>query len=254
MKKTTPEELINYGIHFGHKSQKVHPRSRKFIYKIDNGVSIIDLYKTAEELDKAKKFLFELGKAGKTLLVIATKKQARPIVKPFCVENNLFYLTNKWVAGFATNFDEIHKNVRRITEMKKEKEEGKWNEFPKHEIVKLDKKLVKLMKIYEGVETMNKLPDAFFIIDLKKENNAVLEANMKKIPVVAVADTNVNPEIVEYPVPGNDDALSSIKFLAEDILGAYIEGRKKAEDTKAEAKPIETKLVEVKPVEVEVKA
>jgi small subunit ribosomal protein S2 len=227
MKKTTPEELINYGIHFGHKSQKVHPRSKKYIYKIDNGVSIIDLYKTAEELQKAKEFLFNLGKEGKNLLVIATKKQARPIVKQICIDNNINYLTNKWVAGFATNFEEIHKNVKRIGDMKKEKEEGKWNVFPKHEITKLDKKLVKLLKIYEGVENMTKLPDAFFIIDLKKENNAALEANMKKIPVVAVADTNVNPEIVTYPVPGNDDALTSIKFLAEDILGAYIEGRSK---------------------------
>lgn len=246
MKKSNPEEMILYGVHFGHKSQKVHPRSKKYIHKIENGVSIIDLFKTAVELDKAKEFVFNLGKENKNILFIATKKQARPIVKELCIANNINYLTNKWTGGFATNFEEIHKNVKRISDMKKAKEAGEWNQFPKHEIVKLDKKLMKLLKIYEGVEKMDKLPDAFFIVDLKKENNAANEACMKKIPVVAITDTNVNPEIVDYPIPGNDDALTSIKYLTEQIVEAYVEGRKKAEtkdktEVKTETEP-ETKI------------
>lgn len=243
MKKTNPEDLIAHGIHFGHKSQKVHPRSKKYIHKIDNGVSIIDLFKTAVELDRAREFVFNLGKENKNILFIATKKQARPIVKELCIANNINYMTNKWTGGFATNFEEIHKNVKKITSMKKAKEMGEWNQFPKHEIVKLDKKLMKLLKIYEGVENMEKLPDAFFIVDLKKENNAAIEAQMKKIPVVAIADTNINPEIVEYPIPGNDDALTSIKYLTEQIVEAYIDGRKKQDKTE------KTEKVEVPKVE-----
>jgi len=226
MKKSNPEELLNNGLHFGHRSPKVHPRSKKYIYKIENGVSIIDLFQTAELLDEAIKTAFELGKENKNLLVVATKKQAKSIVKESCSANNVNFLTFKWIAGFLTNFPEIHKNVKKLKQLKADKEMGEWNKFPKHERVLLDKELAKLTRIYEGVENMDKVPDAMFIIDIKKENNACIEAEKMNIKTIAITDTNTNPEIVSLPIPANDDAITSIKYITEKIIESYIEGKK----------------------------
>ncbi len=241
MKKSNPEELLAHGLHFGHRTQKVHPKSKKFIYKIEDGVSIIDLFKTATELDKALEYIYNLGRENKKILFIATKKQAKSLVKDICINNDIFYMVHKWQGGFATNFDELSKNIKKLNTMKKDKEEGAWNIFPKHERVKLDKDLAKLTKIYEGVEKMEKLPDAFFIIDIKKENNACIEAKKMNIKTVAIADTNTNPEIIDFPIPANDDAISSIKYLTELITETYVEGRKKAEVKKPDEKKVEEK-------------
>lgn len=229
MKKSNPEELMSYGLHFGHKSQRVNPRSNSFIYKIENGISIIDLFKTAIELDKAKEFVFELGKTNKRILVVATKKQARPIVSKICKENDINFLTAKWIAGFISNFDEIKKNILKMETMLKDKEEGVWNQFPKHERFKLEKQLQRINKIYEGVRNLTTLPDALFIIDIKQEANAVKEATEKGMPIVAVVDTNSDPFKVAYPIPANDDAITSIEYLAKTIIETYVEGKKAGE-------------------------
>lgn len=226
MKKSNPEELFAQSVHLGHQSAKVHPRAKKYIYKIESGVSIIDLFKTAACLDKAKQFIFDLGKEKKSLLVLATKNQAKNLAKELCQSNSILYMTNKWVGGFVTNFEEVSKNIKKMIQMKKEKEEGGWDAFPKHERVKLEKKLRQISSIYQGVEKIDKLPDAFFIIDIKRENNALLEARQKKIPIISIVDTNCNPDLVTYPIPANDDAISSIKYISEQIVEAYNEGRK----------------------------
>lgn len=227
MKKSNPEELFAQGVHLGHQATKIHPRAKKYIYKIEKGVSIIDLFKTAECLDKAKEFVFNLGKEKKTLLILATKNQAKNIVKKLCQKNSILYITNKWVGGFLTNFEEVFKNIKKLNQMKKEKEEKAWDIFPKHERIKLEKKLRQIWSIYEGVGSISQLPDALFVVDVKKENNAVTEANQKNIPIIAMVDTNSNPDLVTYPIPANDDALSSIKYITEQIVETYNEGRNK---------------------------
>ncbi len=226
MKKTKPEDLLAAGLHLGHKSQKLHPRSRQYIYKIQDGTAIIDLFKTATKLDEALQVIYDLGKAGKTLLIVATKKQARPIVTELCKKHNLFYITNKWVAGSLTNFPEISKNMKKMREFRQQKESGEWNQYVKHEQVALEKKLNKIASIYDGVATMESLPDALFILDTKQEATAAIEASKLNIPTIAVVDTNCNPDLVTYAIPANDDAISSITYLTTTIIETYLEGKK----------------------------
>lgn len=234
MKKTSPEELLAAGVHFGHKKWRIHPKSHQYIHKIERGASIIDLFKTVEELEKAKQFVFNLGKENKSLLVIGTKKQAKPIVFDLCSKNDIPYIAGKWIGGLITNFDEILKNIKKMQELNKEKGEGSWNKLPKHEMVKMEKELVKLERVYRGVLTLDKIPAALFVIDIKKEHTAVTEARRRGITTVAIADTNADPRLVDYPIPGNDDAISSISFLTEVIIDAYVEGRQEASEKKPE--------------------
>lgn len=225
MKKTTPEDLITHGVHLGHKSFKVHPRSRQYIYQIESGTSIIDLYQTAELLEAAKQAAYEAGKEGKVLLVVATKKQTKDMIAALCEEQGVPYLTNKWVGGFLTNFDEISGNIKKMVTLATERDNGDWSQFVKHERTALEKKLNRISEIYKGVSQLTKKPDMLFIVDIKKEHNAVLEAGMENIPTLAMVDTNTNPDLVDYPIPANDDAISSVTFVATEVIGAYVEGR-----------------------------
>lgn len=226
MIKTNPEDLLANGVHFGHKQWRIHPKSKRYIYKIERKASIIDLFKTASELDRAREFVYELGKAGKIMVVVATKKQAKTEVAEICVEKNVPYLTTKWIGGFLTNFEELAKNIKKMQDAKKDEAEGLWAEMPKHEIVKLKKNLNRIERIYKGVETLTKAPDCLFIVDIKKEHSAVLESKRIKIPTVAIADTNTDPTLVDYPIPGNDDASTSIQYLVNAVLDAYVDGIK----------------------------
>lgn len=255
MKKTTPEDLIAYGVHLGHKSFKVHPRSRQYIYQIESGTSIIDLFQTAQLLEKAKQVAFELGQNGKVLLVVASKKQTRDIIAELCKKNNIPYLTNKWVGGFLTNFSAISQNIKKMATLAADRDNGDWNQFVKHERVALEKKLNRISGIYEGVASMEKTPDALFVVDIKKENNAILEARMEHIPTIAMVDTNTNPDLVDYPIPANDDAISSVTFIADEIIGAYVEGKEtpkkeeKVEKTKSEVLSRKSKVSKKSQVE-----
>lgn len=227
------EELFAAGAHLGHKSNRVHPKTNKFIYSFENGVSIIDLNQTADYLEKAKKFVAELGSKDKVLLVVCTKKIASNLTKELSSKSNLPYINTKWPAGLLTNFEMIIKNVKKLNSMKEEKEKGEWNKFVKHEQVALDKELNKLEKFYGGIASLKKLPDALFIIDIKKEKNSVKEAGEMKILTVAVTDTNANPDPINYPIPGNDDSADSVKYFLNEITGAYTAGQSKAQETKA---------------------
>lgn len=215
------EELFNVGAHLGHKKNKVHPKAKKYIYSIDQGVSIINLEKTFDLLEKAKDYIKNLKKEKKTLLIVATKKICSSFIKDICSENNISYINFKWPAGLLTNFETIIKNIKKLKQMKKDEEKGIWNKFVKHEQIRLKKQLKKLEKFYGGIINLEKLPDALFIIDIKKEKNAVKEAKEKNITTVAIVDTNVNPDIVDYPIPGNDDAPSSIEYFVKEIVQAY---------------------------------
>lgn len=215
------EELFAAGAHLGHKSNRVHPKTNKFIYSFENGVSIIDLTKTAVYLEKAKNYVSELGTTGKVLLVVCTKKIASNLTKELCSKNNLLFINTKWPAGLLTNFEMIIKNVKKLNSMKEEKAKGEWNKFVKHEQVKLDKELSKLEKFYGGISELKKLPDALFIVDIKKEKNSVKESGEMKIKTVAVTDTNANPDPIDYPIPGNDDSITSIEYFLKEIINAY---------------------------------
>lgn len=236
------EELFAAGAHLGHKANRVHPKTNKYIYSFENGVSIIDLTKTVDYLEKAKQFVSELGKNEKVLLVVSTKKIASNITQELSQKNGLPYINTKWPAGLLTNFEMIIKNVKKLNSMKEEKEKGEWSQFVKHEQVKLDKELNKLEKFYGGTANLQKLPDAIFVIDIKKEKNSVKEAGEMKIPLVAVTDTNVNPDPIDYPIPGNDDSATSIEYFLKEIIDAYASGKAKAQDSKAKEKESQKSL------------
>lgn len=215
------EELFAAGCHLGHKSNKIHPKAKKYIYAMENSTSIIDLTKTVDLFEKAKAFVANLAKNNKVLLVVITKRIMASFASELSQKHDLPYVTVKWPAGLITNFDMIIKNAKKLKTMREEKEKGEWNKFVKHEQVKLQKELNKLTKFYGGISSLEKLPDALFVIDMKKEKNAVKEAGEKKIPVIAVADTNFNPDTIEFPIPGNDDAATSIEYFLKEIIGAY---------------------------------
>ena len=224
MKTTSPEELLKAGVHLGHRKQKINPASKKFIFKIESGVSIIDLFQTAQQLDAACDFVRELGRKGKVLTFVATKKGARDIVEEASKKNVFSYMTNKWVGGFLTNFDEVYKNVAMFNTLLEEKESGEWKKYVKHERTSLEKKMNKIAAIYAGVTKLSKMPDALFIVDIKKEKNAVNEASRMGIVTIALVDTNSDPADVDFPIVGNDDALQSVQFIVDAIATSYAEG------------------------------
>ncbi|MBI2049792.1 30S ribosomal protein S2 [Candidatus Roizmanbacteria bacterium] len=215
------KELFEAGLHLGHKRNRLHPKARKFIYKIESGVSIIDLTKTASQIQVAKEFLKKLAEDGKVLLVVTTKKVASQQAKQLCSDNNIPYVVTKWLPGLLTNFETLIKNVKKLKELKTEKESGAWEKLTKHEVSKLNKEIAMLEKFYGGLSNLEKRPNALFVLDTRKEKNAIVEAQKMKIPVVAVIDTNSNPDEVEYPIVANDDSPTAVSYLLTEIITIY---------------------------------
>ena len=238
MQEISLKALLEAGCHFGHKVERWHPKAASFIYGEKEGVHIIDLAKTKSALEAAAIAVRELAKAGKILLVIGTKRQARGVITEAAKKAGVFYLTNRWVGGFLTNWEEVRKNIDKLNKMKKESADGSWNQYPKHERVQLEKEMRKLEGVYGGVATMDRLPDAVYIVDIKKEDNAVKEAKRRNIIAIAIVDTNCDPTLIEYPIPANDDAVGSIKYISDYVVSAYEEGRGRGEE---EAKKEEAK-------------
>lgn len=218
------ENLFTLGAHLGHRSSKTHPRAKKFIYQFQNGEAIIDLEKTVEQIKKAKKILNEAGHKKQILLVVSTKNQAREVVKNICSQRNVFFVNKKWIGGFLTNFEELQKNIKRIGELKKAKAEGNWKNLPKHEQLKLEKKIKKLTNLYEGIQGLNKIPDIVYVIDIHKEKGVVQEAKKRGITTVALVDTNSNPDLVDYPIMANDDLPKVIEFITKELIESYHQG------------------------------
>src|SRR3989338_7398132 len=231
-------ELFEAKAHLGHKKNRIHPKSRRYIYRMENGVSIIDLTITARLLEKALEFISELAKNQKKLLFVATKKIAASEMQTLCQKHQIPYITTKWPAGLLSNFETITKNITKLKTMKKDKEEGAWLKFVKHDRVKLEKEMMKLEKHYGGLIQIEKMPDALFIVDVKKEKNAVKEARNKHIPIAAITDTNADPTEVDYPIPANDDSLSSIEYIVKKVVEAYTktDSKLKSENSKREPK------------------
>lgn len=226
VKTPSLQQLLEAGVHFGHQVRRGHPRMRPYIYGARDGVHIIDLTKSDQYLKQAVDFVYNLGKEGKVLLFVGTKKQARPIVEELAKNLKAPYLVERWMGGFLTNFEEIKKNIKLLKEYKEQKEKGELSKYTKKEQLLLQRKMEKLDKDFAGVMDLETLPDAIFVTDAVAENIAVREANRLGIKVVAIADSNCNPAEIDYPIPGNDDAIKSIKILVEAVANAYNEGKK----------------------------
>ena len=222
------QELLEAGVHFGHQVRRGHPRMKPYIYGARDGIHIIDLTQSDKYLKEACEYVYNLGKIGKVLLFVGTKKQARSIVEELAQKLEAPYLVERWMGGFLTNFEEIKKNIKKLKEFRQQKEKGELSKYTKKEQLLLDRKMDKLEKVLTGVLKMEVLPDAIFVIDAVSDNIAIREANRLNIKVVAIADSNSDPSQIDYPVPGNDDAIKSIKILVETIAGAYGEGKKEA--------------------------
>ncbi len=186
-----------------------------------NGVAIIDLTKTVTQLHAVDEFLKKSRKEGKVLLTIGTKRVVSQYLQELCKENNIPYITTKWMPGLLTNFETLSKNIKKMNELDAQKENGTWDQFVKHERTKLSKELGKLKRLYSGITNLKKKPDVLFIVDIKREKNALKEAKQYNIPVVAITDTNTNPDTVDYPVVANDDSPSSAQYVIKEILSSY---------------------------------
>ena len=232
MREITLEELLTAGCHFGHQVTRSNPKARDFIFEARDNIHIIDLAKTKEGLEEAAAFIKDLASKNGVLVVVGTKRQARPIVEEEILranDGNLFYITNRWVGGLLTNFGEVSKNFKKyadfITDLQDDEVKAR---YTKKEIGGWEKEKNKLENLYGGVAKITKKPDALFIIDSHLEDLAVREALATHIPTVALVDTNADPAIIDYPIPANDDAVGSIKLIVSFIIDAWIEGRKEA--------------------------
>ncbi len=213
------QDLFDAELHLGHKRNRLHPRARKYVYKMDNGISIIDLTQTVSQVEKAKSFLQTMKEDQKVVLVVATKKVAAPVIAEYCKQHAIPFITAKWLPGLLTNFETLAKNIKKLNDLKAEEAQGAWSNLAKHETVKLKKQIARLEKFYGGISTLTAHPSALFIIDSKKEHNAVDEAQKSSIPVVAVTDTNTDPDTVQYPIVANDDSPKAIEYIVTQILG-----------------------------------
>ncbi|MFA5146698.1 MAG: 30S ribosomal protein S2 [Candidatus Omnitrophota bacterium] len=236
---TLTKTLLEAGVHFGHETKRWNPKMKKFIFGEKNGIYIIDLEKTKDAVAKACAFLKSVSSSGGNVLFVGTKKQAQDIIKDEALRCDMFYINQRWLGGTLTNFQTIKKSLKRLSELEKMKEDGRMAKLSKKEASQLNKEGVKLIKNLEGIRSMDKLPRAVFIVDSKKEEIAVKEAKKLNIPVVALVDTNCDPDVINYVIPGNDDAIRSIKLVTSIMADSVIEGKeafvKGEEDAKAEA-------------------
>ena len=225
MAVVTMRQMLEAGVHFGHQTRRWNPKMRRFIFGERGGIYIIDLEQTLTRVEAAYNFVRDLSTKGGTVMFIGTKKQAQDPVRDFAEQSGSPYVNERWLGGMLTNFETIAKRVSKMQEYERMKVSGEFDAMPKKEALLLGRELEKLQKNLGGIRRMAKLPDAVFILDTKKEHIAVTEANKLKIPVVAVVDTNVDPDVVQYPIPGNDDAIRANALMARVIAEAIEEGR-----------------------------
>ena len=223
----TMKELLEAGVHFGHQTKRWNPKMKEYIFGQRNGIYIIDLQKTIKIFKEALQYIREVAMNGKEILMVGTKKQAQDIVKEFALKSESCYVNQRWLGGLLTNFEIIRGSVDRLIEFEEMKEDGRWDLLSKKEQSKLEKVYRKLSKNLGGIKTMVELPGALFVIDSAKEEIAILEAQKMNLPIVAVVDTNGNPENIDYPIPGNDDAVRAIELFVSKISQAIMEGKKK---------------------------
>lgn len=234
---TTIKDLLEAGVHFGHQTKRWNPKMKKFIFTARSGIYIIDLQKTLQCIEIACQKVREVVAEGQSLLFVGTKKQAQELIGEEALRCGAFYVTERWLGGMLTNFQTIRLNVKRLKELERMKEDGTFNRLTKKEVLKLEKERSKLEKILGGIKEMSRLPGLVFVVDTKKERIAVAEANKLGIPIVAIIDTNSDPDPIDFPIAANDDAIKSIKVITHQIAEAALETQKLKEETKqAQAK------------------
>ena len=219
--------MLKAGVHFGHKKSKRHPKMSQYIYTVRNGISIKDLGKTTTKLNEALEYVKDITSKGGVILFVGTKKQARETVKETAEKCGMPYVTERWLGGTFTNFEKIASSIKRLEKMVSEKESGELEKkYNKKERLEIDREIKRLERKFGGIKTMKKLPEAVFIIDIKEDLTAVTESNSKKIPIVAIVDTNVDPTLVSYSIPSNDDAIGAIKLMTNAVADVIIEAKK----------------------------
>ncbi len=226
------QQLLEAGVHFGHQVRRGHPRMAEYIYGVRDGVHIVNLELSEKKLKEAAEFVNQLGEQGKTILFVGTKKQAQPIIKEAAEKLDVPYIDFRWIGGLLTNFDEVRKNVKKLMDLAGKKEKGELSHYTKKEQLLISRKIEKFNRELGGIARMERLPDVLFIVDCVAEKTAMTEASRLNIPIVAIADTNCNPALIDYPIPGNDDATKSIKIIVDAIVSSYEEGLKKAQSIK----------------------
>ena len=259
------KQLLEAGVHFGHQTRRWNPKMARFIFTERNGIYIIDLQKTVKKVEEAYAFLREVAATGAPILFVGTKKQAQNSVKEEATRCNQFYVNERWLGGMLTNFRTIQTRIARLKELEKMFEEGTTDQYPKKEVILMKRELEKLEKNLGGIKDMKKIPGALFIIDSKKEEIAIAEAHKLHIPVIATVDTNCDPDVVDFPIPANDDAIRAVRLLASKMADAVLEGRQgqqeaeAAKEVKAEVKEekkpaAKTVAAKTEPAKTEVKA
>ena len=219
------KQLLEAGVHFGHQTKRWDPKMAEYIYQARNGIHIIDLQKTSKKIDEAYKFMKDVAEEGKTILFVGTKKQAQECVKDAAIKSNMFYVDQRWLGGMLTNFKTIRKRVERLNKLEEMENDGTFDVLPKKEVAALRNEMEKLEKNLGGIREMKEMPGAMFVVDPKNERIAVLEAKKLNIPIIGLVDTNCNPEDVDYPIPGNDDAIRAVKLITDVMANAIIEGK-----------------------------
>jgi len=257
------KELLENGVHFGHLAKHWNPKMKKFIFGKKKNIYIIDLEKTVVKLDEAKEFVKGISKKGGKIVFMSTKKQLRDVMKEQAIACGMPYVSIRWVGGFLTNFSTVYQRMKKYIALLAKRTNGEFDKLPRKEVVRLNRELTRMEKNYSGVVAITELPAAIFLIDPKKEIACVREANISGVPIVALVDTDADPSVIDYPIPGNDDAIKSVKYIAAAIAEAIKEGAKQAEELRVanaaaaqkeqEAKVEDESIVEIIAEDVEEK-
>ena len=251
------KQLLEAGVHFGHQTRRWNPKMQPFIFMDRNGIHIIDLQQTVSRLNDAYKFVEQLTANGETILFVGTKKQAQEAVAEEARRCGMYYVNQRWLGGMLTNFQTIQLRIKYLRELEARKERGDFERLPKKEVQRLQDDMNRLERILGGIKDMRRLPSALFIVDTRKERTAVLEARRLEIPIIALADTNCDPDEMDYPIPANDDAIRAVRLLCAKIADAAVEGRlelearqKDSEPQEGEGEPSEAQRPEVSEAEL----
>lgn len=225
------KQLLEAGVHFGHQTRRWNPKMARYIFTERNGIYIIDLQKTVRKVEEAYNFVRELAQNGETILFVGTKKQAQEAVKDEAERCGMYYVNQRWLGGTLTNFNTIQKRIQRLLDLERMEEDGTFDVLPKKEVILLRKEAERLERFLGGIKTMRKIPSAMYVIDPRKERIAVAEARKLGIPIVAIVDTNCDPDEIDHVIPGNDDAIRAVKLLTAKLADAVLEGTQGEETT-----------------------
>ena len=233
------KQLLEAGVHFGHQTRRWNPKMAPYIFTERNGIYIIDLQKTVRKVDEAYNFIRDTAMAGKTVLFVGTKKQAQESIESEAKRCNMYYVNNRWLGGMLTNFKTIQTRIKRLNDIDKMEATGQFDVLPKKEVIQLKAEREKLEMNIGGIREMKKLPGAMFVVDPRKEHIAVTEARILNIPIVAIVDTNCDPDEIDYVIPGNDDAIRAVKLIAGKMADAILEGKQGEQSAEAVEAPVE---------------